>query len=107
MYSQAFANGWHKHIAPAQVCRGSQNYYWALFKLAPGELAEPSSSLADFLREREPALYKATCPGPRLGARLSFGHGRSSRAPATATAASARTSRTRPTRYSPAETAEA
>ena len=55
MYSQAFASGWHKYIAPAQVCRGAQNYYWALFKLAPGELAEPASSFAEFLREREPA----------------------------------------------------
>ena len=56
MYSQAFASGWHKYIAPAQVCRGAQNYYWALFKLAPGELAEPASSFSDFLRAREPAL---------------------------------------------------
>ncbi len=52
MYSQAFAGSWHKYIAPAQVCRGSQNYYWALFTLEAGELAEPASSFADFLRER-------------------------------------------------------
>jgi CheY-like chemotaxis protein len=56
MYSAAFASGWHKYIAPAQVCRGGQNYYWALFKLAPGELAEPATSFSDYLREREPAL---------------------------------------------------
>jgi CheY-like chemotaxis protein len=56
MYSQAYASGWHKYIAPAQLCRGAQNYYWALFKLEPGELAEPASSFADYLRDREPAL---------------------------------------------------
>jgi CheY-like chemotaxis protein len=56
MYSQAYASRWHKFIAPAQVCRGAQNYYWALFKLEAGELAEPASSFADFLRAREPAL---------------------------------------------------
>ena len=56
MYSASFASGWHKYIAPAQVCRGAQNYYWALFKVAPGELAEPASSFSDYLREREPAL---------------------------------------------------
>jgi CheY-like chemotaxis protein len=56
MYSADFASGWHKYIAPAQVCRGAQNYYWALFKLEPGELAEPASSFSDYLREREPAL---------------------------------------------------
>ncbi|MES2016776.1 MAG: response regulator [Pseudomonadota bacterium] len=55
MYSQAFASCWHKYIAPAQICRGAQNYYWALFKLEPGELAEPASSFSEFLREREAA----------------------------------------------------
>ncbi|MFL6659413.1 MAG: response regulator [Massilia sp.] len=52
MYAKTFADGWHKYIAPAQVCRGAQNYYWAMFKLAPGELAEPASSFSAFLRER-------------------------------------------------------
>ncbi len=56
MYSADFAAGWHKYIAPAQVCKGAQKYYWALFKVAPGELAEPASSFSDYLREREPAL---------------------------------------------------
>ena len=55
MYSAAFAGSWHKFTAPAQVCRGAQNYYWALFKVEPGELAEPASSFSAFLREREPA----------------------------------------------------
>ncbi|UUZ52948.1 hypothetical protein LP419_28245 [Massilia sp. H-1] len=34
---------------------GAQNYYWALFPLEPGELAEPARSFADYLRERERA----------------------------------------------------
>lgn len=55
MYSDDFANAWHKYIAPAQLCRGAQNFYWALFRLEPGELAEPATSFAQYLREREPA----------------------------------------------------
>jgi CheY-like chemotaxis protein len=55
MYSQAFAKSWHQFTAPAQVCRGEQHYYWALFPLAPGELAEPPTSFAQYLREREAA----------------------------------------------------
>ena len=55
MYSSSFSAGWHKYIAPAQVCRGKQDYYWALFRLEPGELQEPASSFSDFLREREAA----------------------------------------------------
>ena len=53
MYSQAFSQGWHKYTAPAQLCRGAQDYYWALFPLAPGELAQPAPSFAQFLRERD------------------------------------------------------
>ncbi len=55
MYSSSFSAGWHKYIAPAQVCHGAQVYYWALFRLEPGELQEPAMSFSDFLREREPA----------------------------------------------------
>lgn len=53
MYAPQFANAWHRHTAPAQLCRGAQNYYWALFKLAPGELQEPARAFDDYLRERE------------------------------------------------------
>ncbi len=53
MYSQAFSSGWHKHTAPAQLCKGAQDYYWALFALAPGELEQPARPFAQFLRERE------------------------------------------------------
>ena len=56
MYSADFANGWHKYIAPAQVCQGEQTYYWALFKVEPGELAEPASSFSQYLRERDTVM---------------------------------------------------
>jgi len=52
MYSKANAGSWHKYVAPARLCRGSQNYYWALFALEAGELAQPALSFADYLRER-------------------------------------------------------
>ncbi|MES2901381.1 MAG: response regulator [Pseudomonadota bacterium] len=53
MYSSQFASGWHRHVAPARLCRGTQQYYWALFKLEPGELEEPARPFNDYLRERE------------------------------------------------------
>ncbi|SHG43437.1 response regulator [Massilia sp. CF038] len=53
LYAKSFASSWHKHVQPARLCRGSQNFYWALFPLAPGELTEPAASFADFLRTRE------------------------------------------------------
>jgi CheY-like chemotaxis protein len=55
MYSSEYASAWHKHVAPAQLCRGMQNYYWALFQLEPGELEEPARPFNEFLREREAA----------------------------------------------------
>ena len=55
MYSSRFSLGWHKHVAPARLCRGARNYYWALFELEPGELEEPARPFAEFLREREAA----------------------------------------------------
>ncbi len=55
MYSSAFSQGWHKYTAPARLCRGAQNYYWAMFRLEPGELEEPARPFAAFLREREAA----------------------------------------------------
>lgn len=55
MYSKDYGANWHKFIEPAQVCKGNQVYYWALFELAPGELAGPSTSFNEFLREHQPA----------------------------------------------------
>lgn len=55
MYTEAFSDAWHKYIEPAQVCRGQQTYYWALFTLGPGVIAQDTYSYNDFLR---------THPGP-------------------------------------------
>jgi CheY-like chemotaxis protein len=51
MYTEAFANGWHKYIEPAQVCRGEQNYFWALFRLESGVIAKETYSYNEFLRK--------------------------------------------------------
>ena len=53
MYSNEYARTWHKYTAPARLCRGARDYYWALFPLEPGELGEPALSFADYLSERE------------------------------------------------------
>ena len=55
MYAQRFASGWHKYTAPAQRCRGAQDFYWALFPIEAGELDEPAHPFSAFLRERERA----------------------------------------------------
>ncbi|MGZ8291334.1 MAG: response regulator [Telluria sp.] len=51
MYTEAYANRWHRYIEPAQVCRGNQNYFWALFELEPEQLQGQALSYNDFLRE--------------------------------------------------------
>ena len=53
MYTEAFANGWHKYVEAAQVCRGAQNYFWALFRLEPGVIANETYSYNEFLRTRQ------------------------------------------------------
>jgi CheY-like chemotaxis protein len=53
MYSSSFAKGWHKYTQPAQLCKGAQQYYWALFPLERGELEPPANSFSEFLSERE------------------------------------------------------
>lgn len=53
MYTEAFADGWHKFIEPAQMCRGQQTYFWALFRLAPGVIARDTYSYNDFLRTHQ------------------------------------------------------
>ncbi|HEY0488052.1 MAG TPA: response regulator [Telluria sp.] len=50
MYTEAFADGWHKFIEPAHVCQGQQTYFWALFTLEPGVIARDTYSYNDFLR---------------------------------------------------------
>ena len=53
MYTRAFSKNWHKYTAPAQVCRGAQTYYWAVFALEPGDIDAPAHSFDQFLSERE------------------------------------------------------
>lgn len=55
MYARELGKSWHKYIEAARLCRGQVNYYWALFRLAPGELAEPAVAFNDFLRSHQPA----------------------------------------------------
>lgn len=50
MYTEAFSNGWHKYIEPAQVCHGQQAYFWALFRLEPGVIGRDTYSYNNFLR---------------------------------------------------------
>lgn len=52
MYSSAFGRDWQQYTAPAQVCHGREDYYWALFELAPGFLREPVQAFSAFLRQQ-------------------------------------------------------
>lgn len=54
MYTGAHAASWHRYTQPAQVCRGAQNYFWALFELKPDELPGAALSYNDFLRDHQP-----------------------------------------------------
>ena len=56
MYSQQFARNWHRYTAPARLCKGWRDYYWALFELESGELGEPAVSFDEFLNDRGAAL---------------------------------------------------
>lgn len=51
MYCSMHAEGWHRYIQPAQVCRGVQNYFWGLFRLEPEELDGEALSFNEFLRK--------------------------------------------------------
>lgn len=53
MYTEAFANGWHKYIEAAQVCQGEQTYFWALFRLEAGKIASETYSYNEFLRTHQ------------------------------------------------------
>uniref|UniRef100_E6QVP6 Response regulator containing an atypical phosphorylation pocket n=1 Tax=mine drainage metagenome TaxID=410659 RepID=E6QVP6_9ZZZZ len=52
MYSESINNDWLSYCLPAQVCRGKQDFYWALFDLPSCYLQSPIYSYADFLREQ-------------------------------------------------------
>ncbi len=51
MYSAATGDDWQRYCKPAQVCTGSERYYWAMFDLPDSYLAHPARPYADFLRE--------------------------------------------------------
>ena len=48
MYAGSVGERWYRFCAPAQVCRGAQPYFWALFDLEPHELPEPVAPFARF-----------------------------------------------------------
>jgi CheY-like chemotaxis protein len=51
MYSPAFGENWHQYTQPAQVCHGTELYYWAVFEMAPGALPNGVISFRSFMRE--------------------------------------------------------
>jgi CheY-like chemotaxis protein len=48
MYAETVGERWYRYCAPAQVCLGSQPYFWALFDLGAHELPEPAAPFARF-----------------------------------------------------------
>ncbi|RJG08538.1 response regulator [Massilia cavernae] len=53
MYTAAYRNTWHRYIEAAQVCRGEQTYFWALFELSADQLPGEALSYNDFLRNHQ------------------------------------------------------
>jgi CheY-like chemotaxis protein len=53
MYARSFGDGWHQYCQPAQLCRGRQIYYWAVFDLPPDYMAEPMLSFSQFMRNQQ------------------------------------------------------
>ena len=49
MYAASIGENWFRYCAPPQLCRGQEDYYWALFNLPPHLLAQPVLSHAQFL----------------------------------------------------------
>jgi hypothetical protein len=56
MYRDAVGHDWLSYCLPPQVCRGLQEYYWALFDLPPHYLPGPVYSYAEFLRDQAAGL---------------------------------------------------
>lgn len=52
MYSNTISHDWLSYCLPPQICRGQQDYYWALFDLPPHYLPGPVYSYAEFLRDQ-------------------------------------------------------
>lgn len=51
MYSASVGNDWLRYCKPAQVCSGTEQYYWAVFDLPETYLKQPARPYGDFLRE--------------------------------------------------------
>ena len=52
MYQSVIAHDWLAYCLPPQICRGRQDYYWALFDLPSHYFPGPVYSYAEFLRDR-------------------------------------------------------
>ncbi len=55
MYSSAVGPDWHSYCLPAQVCKGRQTYYWALFDLPAPYLNGTVHPYQQFLRSQDGA----------------------------------------------------
>jgi len=53
MYSPEFNQDWYNYTAPAQACRGREQYYWAMFDLPPGTPAGAVTPFSAFLRRHQ------------------------------------------------------
>lgn len=49
IYSKHLMNDWQSYVLPAELCRGSTNYYWALFESPPHYFPDPVAPYAEFL----------------------------------------------------------
>ena len=52
MYSDTIGCDWLSYCLPPQVCRGRQDYYWALFDLPSHYMKGPVYSYTEFLRSK-------------------------------------------------------
>lgn len=52
MYRDAVGHNWLSYCLPPQICRGQQDYYWAMFDLPPHYLQGMVYSFAEFLRNQ-------------------------------------------------------
>jgi CheY-like chemotaxis protein len=52
MYRDGVGHDWLSYCLPTNICRGRQDYYWALFDLPPHYLQGPVYSYAEFLQDQ-------------------------------------------------------
>jgi len=58
-YRETVGNDWLSYCLPPQICRGLQDYYWALFDLPQHYLQGAVYSYAEYLRDRAAGLSDA------------------------------------------------